>query len=130
MLAIPNMVKWASVIRQSFQVKPAFVCSSFCAIASQVERQRHWPTIIIDSGNGFLKAGISRTNAFPTVIRPSSDDIWLRKFWLDESPLYDEGQKRESIVCFESLEKVDVNSSEIVIKISLKFEVYNSVYKR
>ena len=110
MLAIPNIVKWAFGISQSFRVKPAFVCSSVCVMASQVEQKPPCPTIIIDSGTGFLKAGLSAPEALPTLITSSSNDIWLRPFWLEKSPWDFDGGKRESIVCFENLEKVDVNS--------------------
>ena len=80
-------------------------------MASQWERPPPCPRIIIDSGTGFLKAGLSGHEALPTVITPSIDDVWLRHFWVDESSSYFEREKRESIVKFESLEKVDINIS-------------------
>ena len=112
MLAIPNMVKWAFLIRQSFRVKPAFGLQFFCVMASQSP----CPRIIIDSGTGFVKAGLSGRRDKPTAITPSTDDVWLRHFWAEESPSYFEREKRESIVNFEALEKVDIRASKIVIK--------------
>ena len=56
---------------------PAFVIYVCCVMASQRS-----PTIIIDNGSGFVKAGFSGDKQFPTVTLPCGD-VLVGQFVLD-----------------------------------------------